>query len=105
MNYLPIFEELFESDSLCFLTAGFIITIVIGFRIKQASKILMAAGLSILIYIICEIIANNVVNVLFNILLIFVGSFSLGSCLGFILSIPIERIWQFTLQFTKRNKD
>lgn len=87
MTNLPILQELFESDSVIFLVIGFVIAIAIGLRLKKQKMIGIGAGISALVYVICEFASNVRSNFMAEILLLFLGTIALGCLLGFIVCL------------------
>lgn len=92
MKYLPILDELFASDSIIFLLIGLACAILIGIKMKGTKKNLVGALISLLFYIICEIISNFHTGYLTEILLLFVGTAALGGFVGFMVCLIVFKI-------------
>lgn len=86
MKYLPILQELFESDTYIFLLIGLIMSIIIGLQIKEKRKKVICIFANLIIYGICEIFSNIPTNYMFELLLLFIGTISIGSFLGFVFT-------------------
>lgn len=97
MKFLPILDELFASDSIIFLLIGLACAILMGIKTK---KHLVGALISLLVYIICEIISNFHTGYLTEILLLFVGTTALGGFVGFIVFLIVFKIKNL---FTRSN--
>lgn len=92
MKYLPVLQELFESDSLFFLLIGLIASIIIGLKIKESRKKVVCIFASFILYCICEGVSNIRTNNMIEILLLFIGTISIGTLLGFIVSFLIFKL-------------
>lgn len=97
MKYLPILQELFESDTLIFLLIGIIIAVIVGLRLKNHKKCIMAVLISVVIYGICESVSNIHTNFMLELILLFIGTVAIGCCVGFIICLLINFICQRTL--------
>lgn len=87
MKYLPVLQELFESDTYIFLLIGLIMSIIIGLNIKEKRKKVTCIFTSLIIYGICEGFSNISTNYMFEFLLLFIGTISIGSLLGFVFTL------------------
>lgn len=87
MKYLPILQELFESDTIIFMIIGIVIAVMIGLRRKQRKKYSMAIMISIVIYAVCELVSNIHTNFMLELILLFVGTVSMGCCIGFLICL------------------
>lgn len=87
MKYLPILQELFESDTLIFFTLGIVASIIIGIQIKCKKKITINIGVSLSIYIICEVLSNIHTNYMLEFGMVFIGTLALGMIIGYIISL------------------
>ena len=58
MKYLPILQELFESDTIVFWIIGLVIAVFIGLRLNSKKQCLTAAVISIAVYAVCEAVSN-----------------------------------------------
>jgi ABC-type transport system involved in cytochrome c biogenesis permease component len=92
MNYLPILQELFESDTVIFLIVGIVIAVIMGVFLKKQRKLMFALITSVVVYAICELISNIHTNFMIEIILLFVGTVALGCCIGFLVSLLIRRL-------------
>ena len=89
MKYLPVLQELFESDTIIFLLAGIIISVVICLWLKSLKKYIKGVSVSVITYVICEMVSNIHTNFLLEIILLFTGTFALGCGIGFLVCILI----------------
>lgn len=92
MRYFPILQELFESDTVIFLAIGFIIAFIFGMWLKNLKAIGFAVGILAVVYAVCEWMSNMHTNFLMEILLLFLGTFSIGGFLGLLLCLLIKII-------------
>lgn len=92
MKYLPIFQEVFESDSIIIMFLGLIVAVLIGMAIKNPKGKLIAMLISFGIYAVCEIISNVRTNFMLEIALLFVGTIAMGAIIGFLISYVISKI-------------
>ena len=83
MEYLPILQELFGSDTVIFMVIGIVIAAIIGLRLKHQKHSIMAILLSIAAYASCEIGSSLHTNFMLELMLLFLGTASIGCCLGF----------------------
>jgi uncharacterized membrane protein YraQ (UPF0718 family) len=89
MKYMPILQELFESDTVIFLIVGIVIAAIMELFIKKQKYLKVALITSVVVYAICELISNIHTNFMLEIILVFVGTVALGCCIGFLVSILI----------------
>lgn len=92
MKYLPILEELFESDTVIIFLIGLAGALLSGFRLKGYKKTGTAAGISTLVYGVCEAASNLRGSYLQQILLLILGTAALGFLAGFGLHTLLEAI-------------
>ena len=92
MKYLPILQELFESDTFIFLIIGIAVALIVGLRIKNHNKCIAAIGISVATYVICELVSNFNTNFMLELILLFVGTAAIGCCIGFIICLLIKLI-------------
>lgn len=92
MKYFPIFQELFESDSVIFMLIGLILAVYIGAQMKSAGKTVIGFGLNFVLYIICEFASNIHTNFLIEIILIIVGTAAIGGTIGFLISAILAKL-------------
>jgi hypothetical protein len=89
MKYIPILQELFESDTVIFLIVGIVIAVIMGLFLKKQKNLKVALITSVVVYAICELLSNKHTNFMLEIILVFVGTVALGCCIGFLVSILI----------------
>lgn len=89
MKYLPILQELFESDSIIFLLAGMVVSAFVASRINSRKNLMMSAGFSLLLYVLCEAISNLHISYMTELLLLVVGTAAIGSAIGFAVMLII----------------
>jgi NhaP-type Na+/H+ or K+/H+ antiporter len=92
MKYLPILEELFESDTVIFLIVGIVIAVIMGLFLKKQRDLMFALITSVVVYAICELISNIHTNFMMEIILVFVGTAALGCCIGFLVSMLVRML-------------
>lgn len=90
MTYLPILQELLESDTFIFMIIGIIIAVLTALRMKNHKKYIRAIVISVVIYAICEFVSNIRTNFMLELMLLFVGTVSLGCLIGFIICLLIR---------------
>ena len=81
MRYLPILEELFNSDSVFFLMIGFVIAIMIGAAAKRRK---------IAVYGLRQLFMNIGTNYLSELLLLVVGTAAIGCIIGNLICIAAQ---------------
>ncbi|MCI9136846.1 MAG: hypothetical protein HFH48_04670 [Lachnospiraceae bacterium] len=86
MKYLPIFQELFGSDSIFIMLVGFILALFIGIRINNTRKNIIGLIFSFILYAVCELISNISPGYLITVTLLFIGTIAIGGIAGFTLS-------------------
>ncbi|MBQ4096010.1 MAG: hypothetical protein IJC65_06265 [Oscillospiraceae bacterium] len=89
MKYLPILQELFESDSFLFLIAGLIVSLIFASRIKSRKNLMISTGCSLLLYVLCEAISNLHTNYAMELLFLIIGTAAIGSAIGFAVMLII----------------
>ena len=93
MRYLPILDELFDSDMYFLLIGGFLIALGIGLFIKDTRKELYCLIGSLVVYVGCEVGCAFIVKSYGPaFLLLFLGTFALGAFLGFLIGLIITKI-------------
>ena len=95
MKYLPIFQELFESDSIVFMLIGLILAVFIGMKMNDTRKIMISLVSGFALYVVCELISNIHTNFMFEIILLFVGTIALGGIIGFLISTIVVKVKRF----------
>lgn len=86
MDNLPILQELFESDTVIILLVGIVIAAVIGLRLKNTKKCIIGSVGAAAGYMVCEAASNIRTNFMLEIILLFIGTFTMGCFIGFIIS-------------------
>lgn len=92
MKYFPIFQELFQSDSIIFMLIGLAITVFIGIKLNEIKKIIVCLVSSVALYAVCELISNIHTNYLFELILLFVGTIAISGIIGFLISAIVVKI-------------
>lgn len=92
MKYLPIFQELFESDSIIFMLIGLGLSLFIGIKLNDIKKNIFSLASSVALYTICELISNIHTNYMIEFILLFVGTVAIGGITGFLISTIIVNI-------------
>jgi hypothetical protein len=93
MRYLPILDELFDSDIYFLLIGGFLIALGVSIFIKETKKQLWCMLGSLIVYAGCEIGCAFIVKSYGPaFLLLFIGTFALGAFLGFLIGFIISKI-------------
>ncbi len=92
MKYLPIFQELFESDSIVFMLIGLILAVFIGIKMNDTRQIIISVISRFALYVGCELISNIHKNFMFEIILLFVGTIALGGMIGFSVSTIVMKV-------------
>lgn len=86
MKYLPIFQELFESDSIVFMLIGLILAVFIGVKMNNTKQTIISLVSSFVLYAVCELVSNIHTNYMIELILIFVGTIAIGGIMGFLIS-------------------
>ena len=93
MKYLPILDELFDSDMYFLLIGGFLIALGVGIFIKETRKQLWCMIGSFAVYVCSELIIDFVVKSYGPaFLFLFIGTFALGAFLGFLFGFIISKV-------------
>lgn len=92
MKYLPIFQELFESDSIVFMLIGLILAVFIGIKMNDTRKIMIGLVSDFALYVVCEMISNIHKNFMIEIILLFAGTIALGGIIGFLISTIVVKM-------------
>ena len=92
MKYLPVLEELFESDSIIFLLIGLVIAFVIGLGLKSVKKIAIGMLASIIVYALCELVSNIIATFLVAFIALFIGTVAIGCFIGFLIALIVLKI-------------
>lgn len=92
MRYLPIFGELFESDSIIFMLIGLILTVIIGIIMNDIMKGKIGLIISFVLYAGCELAINiTTTNWVVQFILLFAGTIAIGGIIGFLISIIVVK--------------
>lgn len=91
MKYLPILDELFSSDTVIVLLAGVVISLLIGIK-NRDSKSVIEVIICGIIYAVCELLSNIRTNYFIEIILLLIGTVSLGGVIGSGVSLIIGAI-------------
>ena len=92
MKYFPIFQELFESDSVVFMMIGFILALCIGIKMNDIRRNIIGLASSFALYAVCELVSNLHTNYMIELILLFVGTIAIGGIIGFLISAIIAKI-------------
>lgn len=90
MRYFPILDELFASDTVIFLLIGLVAAFLFGiFVVKKPGIGILGSAIA---YASCELLSNFVHSYMLEFILLFVGTFALGSVGGFIIAWIVSRV-------------
>lgn len=92
MKYLPIFQELFESNSIIFMLIGLILAVFIGIKMSDSRKTIISLVSSFSLYAVCELVSNIHTNYLLELILLFVGTVAIGGIIGFLVSTIVVKV-------------
>lgn len=92
MKYLPVFQELFESDSIIFMLIGLVLSIAVGTSLNNARKNITGLIACLVLYILCELASNIHTNYLLELILLFAGTAAIGGILGFLTSAILANV-------------
>ena len=92
MKYVPILQELLESDTYILLLLGIIISVIAGLRLKGRKRLGLALLGSAVAYGACECLSRFHTNFMLELILLFVGTAALGCCIGFAVCLVIRAI-------------
>lgn len=87
MRYLPILQELFESDAILFLLIALVLSGILGLRLKSQRSRIVAISASFVVYLICELSSNVHTSYLIEFILLFLGTAAIGCIIGFLCSL------------------
>lgn len=90
MKYLPILQELWESDTIAILIIGAVMAVTAGAKFTDHRKCIKGMAGSIILYLICELLSVKHTNYLAEILLLFLGTAAIGGCIGFLAGFLIH---------------
>lgn len=92
MKYLPIFQELFESDSIIFMIIGLILALFIGIKMNDTRQTIISFALSFALYVVCELVSNVHTNYMIELILLFVGTIAISGIIGFLISTIVVKV-------------
>ncbi len=92
MKYLPILQELFESDSIIFMLIGLILTALIGIKMNATRQTIVSLVLCFVLYVVCELVSNIHTNYMIEMILLFIGTIAIGGIIGFLVSTIIVKV-------------
>ena len=84
-RYFPILDELFSSDSVVFFLLGLAIAAILCWKLKSRKARLRGMLVALVLYALCEVLANVVNSYMAALLLLFVGTQALGAMCAFLL--------------------
>ena len=96
MKYLPVFQELFESDSIIFMLIGLILAVIIGIKMNDIRKNIISLVSSFALYAVCELLSNIHTNFLIELILLFIGTVAIGGIIGFLTGIVVVKVFSRT---------
>ena len=94
MKYLPIIRELFASDSMIFMLIGLVFAACVGIKMNDTRKSILCLVSSFVLYAVCELVSNLHTNYIMELMLLFVGTLSIGAIIGFLISLLVMRVRQ-----------
>ncbi len=92
MKYFPIFQELFESDSIIFMLIGLVLAVCIGIKMNDTKKNIISLISIFALYVVCELVSNIYTNYMTVLILLFVGTIAIGGIIGFLISTIVVKI-------------
>lgn len=90
MRYLPILQELFESDTVLFFLAGLVAALLLTLGRKKRG--FTGLWVCLLVYAACEVLCNVHTNYLVEILALMAGTLTLGGAAGCLAGAGLERL-------------
>lgn len=90
MSYLPILQELFQSDSVIFMLIGLVFTIFACTKIKNMKAFIIGFASSFVVYGICEAVSNFHTHYIFELVLLIIGTIAIGGIIGFLGAIFVR---------------
>ena len=91
MQQFEILDELFHADSFIFMLIGIITALAFSLKIPKF-KTLYAVIITLGVALLCEFLLKELDSYFTEILLIFIGTVSIGAAIGFISSDIIKGI-------------
>ena len=92
MKYFPIFQELFESDSIIFMLIGLVLAVFIGIKMNDTRKSIISLISIFAFYIVCELLSNIYINYMIDLILLFVGTVAIGGIIGFLITTIVVKV-------------
>ena len=92
MKYFPIMQELFGSDTVIFLLMGLAVALAAGIRFRSRKKAAAGAGISLLVYGVCEVGVYLSGHFLAEIILLLAGTLAIGCVIGFLAGVFFVRL-------------
>ncbi|MBR5684317.1 MAG: hypothetical protein IKW96_13770 [Ruminococcus sp.] len=97
MQYLPIVQELFESNSLYIFLGGAVAALIVAalltvlIKLSRKTKIILLC-ITAAIYVVCEAGLNITSKYSIGFPMFFIGTFSLGAFVGFLIAAVVSAI-------------
>lgn len=92
MNFFPIFQELFESDSMIIMLIGLVFAGIIGIKMNNTRKNVISLVSSFVLYVVCEWFSSVHTNFMIELILLFAGTIAIGGVIGFLISILVVKV-------------
>ncbi|MCI8508211.1 MAG: hypothetical protein HFJ06_06595 [Lachnospiraceae bacterium] len=92
MKYFPIFQELFESDSIIFMLIGLVLAVFIGIKMNDTRINIISFILTFALYVLCELLFNIHTNYMTELILLFVGTVAIGGIIGFLITTIVVKV-------------
>lgn len=92
MNFFPIFQELFESDSMIIMLIGLVFAGIIGIKMNNTRKNVISLVSSFVLYVVCELVSSIHTNFMIELILLFAGTIAIGGVIGFLISILVVKV-------------
>lgn len=92
MRYLPILQELTESDTVIFLIIGLIAAVIAGLWQRHPGRCVKGIIEFAVLYAVCELLSQVHTNFMAELLLLFIGTAAIGGCAGFLIAAVVWRI-------------
>lgn len=99
MRFLPVFQELFQSDSIIIMLVGLIFTVLIGIKMNDTKKNLICLVSSFVLYVVCELVSNIHTNFMSELIFLFAGTLAIGGVIGFLISTLVVKVRKRTISF------
>lgn len=92
MESFPVFQELFESNSIIFMPIGLVLSVFIGIKMNDTRKNIISLVASLTLYVICESVSNMHTNYMIELILLFAGTIAVGGIIGFLISTVVVKV-------------